>query len=61
MWYLAIVFIINGEATVLDGWNPMLTNSEAHCEQLQQTTINYLDSLNLEYEFVVSCNKEGIK
>ena len=58
MWCLAIVFIINGEATVLDGWNPMLTNSEAHCEQLQQTTINYLDSLNLKYESVVSCIKE---
>jgi hypothetical protein len=58
MWYLAIVFIINGEVTVLDGWNPMLTNSEAHCEQLQQTTTDYLDSLNLEYEFVVSCEKK---
>jgi hypothetical protein len=60
MWYLVIVFIINGEATVEDGWHPMITKSEAHCEQLQQTTTDYLDSLNLEYEFVVSCNKEGI-
>jgi hypothetical protein len=56
MWYLVILFIINGEATIQEGWYPMLTESEEACKQLQQTTTDYLNSIDLRYEFVVSCN-----
>ena len=60
MWYLVILFIINSEPTIIDGWHPIANESEEACNQKQQTITDYLDSLNLEYEFVVSCNKEGI-
>ena len=56
MWYLVILFIINGEATIQYGWYPLLTESEEACKQLQQTTTDYLNSIDLRYEFVVSCN-----
>ena len=56
MWYLVVLFIINGEATVQDGWYPMPTESEEACGKLQQTTTDYLNSIDLRYEFVVSCN-----
>jgi hypothetical protein len=59
MWYLVIMFIVDGEATIIDGWHPIQTQSEAHCEQLKLTTKDYLNSINLNYEFVVSCNKKG--
>jgi hypothetical protein len=58
MWYLVVLFIINGEATIQDGWHPMSTESEEACNTLQQTTTDYLNSIQSRYEFVVSCNKK---
>jgi hypothetical protein len=58
MWYLVVLFIINGEVTIQDGWHPMSTESEEACNTLQQTTTDYLNSITLRYEFVVSCNKK---
>jgi hypothetical protein len=58
MWYLVVLFIINGEATIQDGWHPMPTESEEACGKLKQTTTDYLNSIDLRYEFVVSCNEK---
>jgi len=53
MYTLLILFMINGELALVDGWYPIETDSLETCLELKENITTYLDKT--KSEFLVSC------
>jgi len=46
MWYVLILFLVNGEPTLEDGWYPIEADSYEHCLQLKDKIIDYMEDID---------------
>ncbi len=54
MRFLVILFIINGEPTLLDGWWPMRYETQEICEEKKKKVLDYISDINV----IIECRED---